>query len=98
MFDIQTTSLDGIFIIQPNVRRDSRGKFVKTVHKDWFESEGLEANFVEQYHTVSNKNVLRGLHFQSPPYDHYKLVTCLEGVVMDVVVDMRKGSPTYGDH
>lgn len=98
MFDLQTTTLAGVFAIQPVVRRDSRGCFVKTIYKEWFQSVGLEADFVEQYYSVSHRNVLRGLHFQAPPHDQYKLVTCLEGDVLDVVVDMRRDSPTFGHH
>ena len=98
MFDLKKSAIAGVFAIQPVVRRDPRGCFVKTIYKEWFESVGLEADFVEQYYTVSHENVLRGMHFQIPPHDQYKLVTCLEGNVLDVVVDMRKGSPTYGHH
>lgn len=98
MFDLEATEISGVFAIQPVVRRDSRGVFVKTLYKEWFESVGLLADFVEQYYSVSHKNVLRGLHFQTPPHDHYKLVTCLEGSVLDVIVDMRRESPTFGHH
>ena len=98
MFDIKSAALEGVFVIRPIVRRDSRGCFVKTIYKDCFENVGLKTEFVEQYYSVSHSNVLRGMHFQAPPHDQYKLVTCLEGDVMDVVVDMRSDSSTYGAH
>jgi dTDP-4-dehydrorhamnose 3,5-epimerase len=58
----------------------------------------MSADFAEQYYSVSEQNVVRGLHFQIPPHDHYKLVTCVEGEIRDVAVDLRRGSPTYGQH
>lgn len=98
MFDLDTTAISGVFAIRPVVRRDSRGCFVKNVYKEWFESVGLAADFVEQYYSVSHKNVLRGLHFQAPPHDQYKFVTCLEGDILDIIVDLRRESPTFGHH
>jgi len=58
----------------------------------------MEVDFREQYYSISKKNVLRGMHFQLPPHDHYKLVTCVEGRILDVVVDLRRSSPTFGQH
>ena len=78
--------------------RDKRGLFVKTLHADAFSNLGLERNFAEEYYTFSLPRVLRGLHFQVPPYDHLKIVYCAQGEVMDAVVDLRRGSPTYGKH
>jgi dTDP-4-dehydrorhamnose 3,5-epimerase len=80
------TKLSGCYLIQPKVFRDGRGSFVKTFHNGIFRDYKLE------------KNVLRGLHFQIPPHDHTKLVYCLFGQVIDVVVDLRVGSPTYGKY
>jgi dTDP-4-dehydrorhamnose 3,5-epimerase len=96
MIDVETTEIEGVFTLRPTVQRDSRGSFVKILHADIFLERGLPIIFSEQYYSTSKKNVLRGLHFQLPPHDHYKLVTCIEGEVLDAVVDLRKGSDTYG--
>lgn len=98
MFDVIEQSLGGVRLLRPIVRRDSRGLFVKTMHRDFFAQHGMSADFAEQYYSVSERNVVRGLHFQVPPHDHYKLVTCIEGEICDVVVDLRRDSPTYGQH
>ena len=71
---------------------------MKTIQEDIFSRHGISTIFAEQYYSVSSKNVLRGLHFQLPPHDHDKLVTCIEGNVFDVVVDLRQGSANYGQH
>ena len=92
------TKLSGCYLIQPKVFQDERGSFVKTFHQEIFSEYKLETNFVEEYYSISNQNVLRGLHFQLPPHDHTKLVYCLFGQVIDVVVDLRVGSPTYGKY
>ena len=75
---------------------DSRGLFQKIYRKDCFEKFGLFSEWVEQYYSTSNYGVLRGMHFQTPPYDHSKLVYCTSGEVFDIAVDLRFGSPTYG--
>jgi len=98
MFEITQAKIGGVRIIRPVVQHDFRGFFVKTVHKEFFAENGIPTDFVEQYYSVSMRNVLRGLHFQTPPYDHYKLVTCIEGDVFDVVVDLRRRSTTYGQY
>lgn len=98
MIELVPTSIAGVRLLRPMVQRDARGSFMKIVHENMFAAHGLPARFVEQYYSVSHNNVLRGLHFQTPPHDHYKLVTCIDGVVFDVVVDMRKGSETFGRH
>lgn len=90
------TELEGCYELQPIVHKDSRGSFVKTFHWDEFKALGLPTEFKEEYHSVSSKGVLRGLHFQLPPADHEKLVYCVEGKVLDVAVDLRKSSATYG--
>ena len=84
--------------MQPDIHRDARGSFVKILHKELYTAAGLNWCFAEEYYSVSAQRVLRGLHFQLPPHDHIKLVYCLEGVVIDAVVDLRKGSPAYGLH
>jgi dTDP-4-dehydrorhamnose 3,5-epimerase len=98
MFEVDQTELSGVVVLRPIIRPDRRGRFVKTVHGPFFEEHGLPADFAEQYYSVSRHNVLRGMHFQTPPADHYKLVTCLDGTVFDVVVDLRRSSQTYAQH
>lgn len=90
------TQITGCYEIQTNIFTDERGVFVKTFHAEEFGSLGLCVDWKEQYYSTSNVNVLRGLHFQLPPYDHAKLVYCVAGVVEDVALDLRVGSPTYG--
>ncbi|MDN4620959.1 dTDP-4-dehydrorhamnose 3,5-epimerase [Paenibacillus sp. PsM32] len=92
------TFIPGCHEIAPKIVNDIRGSFVKTFHENWFKDNNLESSFKEQYFSVSKKNVLRGLHFQAPPHDHVKLVYCVHGEIFDVVLDIRKGSPTYGHH
>jgi dTDP-4-dehydrorhamnose 3,5-epimerase len=95
-FRIKNTEIPGCFEIQPKVFSDKRGAFVKTFHSPEFEALGLCTDWKEQYYSTSAPGVLRGIHFQTPPHDHVKLVYCLVGSVLDVAVDLRKGSPTYG--
>jgi dTDP-4-dehydrorhamnose 3,5-epimerase len=92
---VDQIAIQGCFQIFPNIRKDSRGKFVKTFHKDEFEKYGLVTEFSEEYYSVSHKGTLRGMHFQTPPHDHFKIVYCLAGTVMDAILDLRVGSPTY---
>jgi dTDP-4-dehydrorhamnose 3,5-epimerase len=96
-FKIRQTKIPGCLEILPQKLKDKRGFFVKTFHKDMFRKYLLETDFVEEYYSFSYKRVLRGLHFQVPPMDHVKLVYCISGKVLDVVVDLRIGSPTYGE-
>lgn len=98
MFNIEPSKIDGCFKFIPKIVGDNRGRFVKIFHEPSYASLGLETNFVEEYYSVSHKNVVRGLHFQVPPMDHVKMVYCLEGRALDVVLDLRKGSPTYGKY
>ena len=93
---LKKSKIQGCFELQPKIFEDARGKFVKTFHEQEFSSRGLETKFEEEYYSISNKNVIRGLHFQLPPMDHIKMVYCVEGEVLDVVVDLRVGSPTFG--
>lgn len=92
----EETGLKGCYEITADIRRDDRGIFVKTYHHEYFKENNLQTKFKEEYFSSSFKGVLRGLHFQLPPYDHVKLVYCISGTVLDAVVDLRKGSPTYG--
>lgn len=98
LFKIEDTLLTGCKLIKPRIHKDSRGFFVKTYHNEAFASLGLAGNFAEIYYSKSRKDVLRGMHFQLPPADHEKLVTCIAGRVLDVALDLRRNSPTYGKH
>jgi dTDP-4-dehydrorhamnose 3,5-epimerase len=90
--------LPGCYEIQLPVHSDARGSFVKTIVSSQFAERELEAGFVETFYTVSGENVLRGVHLQLPPADHAKLVYCVAGGVMDVCLDVRRGSPAFGRH
>ena len=92
------TPIEGLLIIEPTVFTDDRGCFLESYNKKKFEKAIGKISFVQDNETKSSKGVLRGLHFQKPPYAQAKLVRCIEGRVMDVAVDIRKGSPTYGKH
>ncbi len=90
------TSIDGLLIIKPDVFKDERGYFFESYNKERFAKAGLNMDFVQDNESKSDKGVLRGLHFQKPPFAQGKLVRVIKGSVMDVAVDLRKGSPTYG--
>ena len=92
------SSIEGCFELQPTIFKDERGRLVKTFHEDSFLSLNLETNYKEEYYSISNRNVLRGLHFQLPPHDHVTCVTCISGKIFDVVVDLRINSPTFKSH
>jgi dTDP-4-dehydrorhamnose 3,5-epimerase len=92
------TTLPGCFRILPPRHADPRGGFVKTFHREDFARQGLAADFAETYFSTSRRGVLRGLHFQTPPAHHAKLVYCLAGAVLDAALDLRAGSPTFGAH
>ena len=96
--ELVKTPIEGCYELQSRIFEDSRGKLIKTYHEDMFGALGLATDFTEEYYSVSYKNVLRGLHFQLPPNDHIKCVTCIEGKIFDVVVDLRKNSTTYKKH
>jgi len=92
----KTTSIPGCFEIIPTIRKDPRGMFIKIFHAPEFKALGLDSDFREEYYSVSKKGVLRGLHFQKPPAAISKLVFCVEGDILDAVVDLRKRSKSYG--
>ena len=92
------TEIPDVYIIEPSVFGDDRGYFLESFNLDKFEKNVCEIKFVQDNESKSTKGVLRGLHFQKPPFNQAKLVRCVEGRVMDVAVDVRKGSPTYGKH
>jgi dTDP-4-dehydrorhamnose 3,5-epimerase len=89
------TDLPGCVIVQTLARDDPRGSFAKTFHLNTFAAAGLRTDWREEYHSHSRRGVVRGMHFQLPPTDHAKLVYCLAGEVLDVVIDLRVGSPTF---
>lgn len=95
MLSLKELSIKGVFSIENFIASDSRGKFLKTYHEMQFKEAGLETEFKESYYTSSKRDVIRGLHFQEPPFDHNKLVYCVAGKVLDVIVDLRAGSPTF---
>ena len=93
------TAIEGLQIIEPTVFGDSRGYFFESYNKQRFKDEtGLDIDFVQDNESMSSYGVMRGLHFQRPPFSQRKLVRCVKGKVLDVAVDIRKGSPTYGQH
>jgi dTDP-4-dehydrorhamnose 3,5-epimerase len=93
--EIVSLDIPGCYSILPHTQRDHRGTFIKTVHAPTFVSQRLRFDFREQYYSTSGDGVLRGMHFQTPPFDHDKLVYCLSGKALDVILDLRKGSPTF---
>jgi dTDP-4-dehydrorhamnose 3,5-epimerase/CDP-3, 6-dideoxy-D-glycero-D-glycero-4-hexulose-5-epimerase len=95
--EIEQTIIPGVKLIHLKVVNDLRGSFIKVFNKDFFEEKGLESNFKESYYSISSKNVIRGMHFQTPPAEHTKLVYVNNGSVRDVILDIRKDSPTYGN-
>ncbi|MCW3083733.1 MAG: dTDP-4-dehydrorhamnose 3,5-epimerase [Bacteroidetes bacterium] len=92
------TEIPDLLIIQPKVFEDERGYFYESYNKKLLAENGLDANFVQDNQSMSQKGVLRGLHFQAPPYTQGKLVSVIKGAVLDVAVDLRKNSATYGKH
>lgn len=88
--------INGCFRLQPRVFQDARGRFVKPLVVSQLHAHGLRTDFVEQYHSTSAPGVVRGMHFQTPPHEHAKLVYCAAGAVTDVLLDLRKQSPTFG--
>ena len=92
------TEISGLKILEPKIFKDTRGKFIKTFTDDFFKENGLDISIKEAYYSISNKNVIRGMHFQTPPYDHIKLVYVPYGSILDVLLDIRQGSSTYGKY
>lgn len=97
--EVRTTDIDGVLIIQPKVFGDRRGYFFESFNSAAFNgATGLDIHFVQDNESMSCAGVLRGLHFQKPPFAQSKIVRCVRGAVLDVAVDIRRGSPTYGRH
>ena len=91
-------AIEGLLIIKPRVFEDARGYFFESFSQREFEEKVGKVTFVQDNESMSSYGVMRGLHFQYPPYTQSKLVRCVRGAVLDVAVDIRKGSPTYGQH
>lgn len=96
--NIKPTPIKGLIVIEPKVFEDSRGYFFESYNNDKFKEAGLDLNFVQDNQSLSQKGVLRGLHCQNPPWQQGKLVRVIKGAVLDVALDIRKNSPTYGQH
>jgi len=101
--NIIKTAIDGVVIIEPKVFNDARGYFYESFSQREFDEKvapilGHTVTFVQDNESKSSYGVMRGLHFQRPPFTQSKLVRCVKGAVLDVAVDIRKGSPTYGQH
>jgi dTDP-4-dehydrorhamnose 3,5-epimerase len=92
------TEISDVYVIEPSVFGDNRGYFLESFNQEKFEKNVFPIKFVQDNESKSSKGVLRGLHFQKPPFNQAKLVRCIKGRVMDVAVDIRKESPTYGQH
>ncbi len=96
--EIIETELEGVLIIEPRLFRDERGYFFESYSQREFDEKVRPVHFVQDNESMSSYGVMRGLHFQRPPFTQSKLVRCVRGAVLDVAVDIRKGSPTYGRH
>lgn len=96
--NVLETSIDGLVIIEPQIFKDSRGYFFESFSQCEFDEKVQPIQFVQDNESKSCYGVMRGLHFQRPPYTQSKLVRCVKGAVLDVAVDIRKGSSTYGQH
>lgn len=96
--EVIKTDIEGVVIIEPRIFEDERGYFYESFSQREFEETVCRTTFVQDNQSKSSYGVLRGLHFQKPPYCQSKLVRCIKGAVLDVAVDIRKGSPTFGKH
>lgn len=96
--EVIKTGIEGVVVIEPRVFTDSRGYFFESYSKREFDEKVAKVDFVQDNESRSSRGVMRGLHFQRPPFTQAKLVRCVRGAVLDVAVDIRKGSPTFGRH
>ena len=96
--EVIKTDIEGVVIIEPRIFKDERGYFYESFSQREFEEKVCKTVFVQDNQSKSSYGVLRGLHFQKPPYCQSKLVRCIKGAVLDVAVDIRKGSPTFGKY
>ena len=95
---ITKTNIDGLIIIEPEIFKDDRGSFLESWNVKKFKEIGIDDHFVQDNQSNSSKGILRGLHFQNPPFAQAKLVRVIRGSVLDVAVDLRSNSSTYGKH
>lgn len=95
---IEETTIKDLFVIQPAVFKDERGYFFEAYNESKFKAKGLNYNFIQDNQSFSSRGVIRGLHLQINPFAQAKLVRVLQGEILDVAVDLRKNSPTYGQH
>lgn len=96
--EVIKTEIEGVVILKPRVFHDARGYFFESFSQKDFEENVGQINFIQDNESCSTRGVMRGLHFQRPPFAQAKLVRCVRGAVLDVAVDLRKGSPTFGRH
>ena len=96
--NVETTFIQDLVVLTPDVFEDSRGYFFEGYNKNKLSALGIDIEFVQDNQSFSQRGTLRGLHYQNPPYAQTKLVRVLQGEIMDVAVDLRKDSPTYGQH
>ena len=96
--EVIKTAIEGVVIIEPRLFKDARGYFFESFSQREFDEKVAPIQFVQDNESMSSYGVMRGLHFQCPPFAQSKLVRCVKGAVLDVAVDIRKGSPTYGQH
>ena len=96
--EVIKTALEGVVIIEPRIFKDARGYFFESFSQKEFNEKVMPINFVQDNESMSSYGVMRGLHYQKMPFTQSKLVRCVKGAVLDVVVDIRKGSPTFGQH
>ena len=96
--EIIKTAIAGVVIIEPRIFKDARGYFFESFSQKEFNEKVMPINFVQDNESMSSYGVMRGLHYQKMPYTQSKLVRCVKGAVLDVAVDIRKGSPTFGQH
>lgn len=95
---VKETELEGVVIIEPKVYEDERGYFFESFSEKWFRENAADTRFVQDNESLSRKGVIRGLHYQLPPHAQAKLVSVAEGAVLDVAVDIRRGSPAFGKY
>jgi len=95
---VEACHIEGLFILEPKVFGDARGYFFESYNQTVFQQQGWDYQWVQDNQSSSVHGVIRGLHFQAPPFAQTKLVRVLRGAILDVAVDIRKGSPTYGQH
>jgi len=96
--NVKTTPIEGLLVIEPQVFNDPRGYFYESYNKQKFTEAGIGFEFIQDNQSLSQNGIIRGLHFQAPPFEQGKLVRVIQGAVKDVVVDIRKNSPTFGQH